>query len=184
MTGEDPKTLILRAKKGDKNAFEELYKLFYTPVFRYIFLRTKNKDEAEDLAQTVFLKVYKSISRFESGNSAPLAYFFTVARNTIIDHWRKQGRVIYDDELISKKSDELIDEKSDTSTREAKEIISQAMESLTDDQREVITYRFIHELETKEICELTGKKEEAVRQLQSRGLKAMREYLKTHNITL
>ena len=58
------------------------------------------------------------------------------------------------------------------------------MESLTDDQREVITYRFIHELETKEICELTGKKEEAVRQLQSRGLKAMREYLKTHNITL
>lgn len=184
MTGEDPKTLVARAKAGDMGAFEELYTLFYTPVFRYVYLRTKNKEEAEDLTQVVFLKIYKSISRFESGSSAPLAYFFTVARNTLIDHWRKQGRVIYDDELISKKSDELIDEKSDATIREAKEIIAQAMESLTDDQKEVITYRFIHELETKEICELTGKKEEAVRQLQSRGLKAMREYLKTHNITL
>lgn len=184
MTGEDPKTLVLRAKAGDSGAFEELYTLFYTPVFRYIFLRTKNKEEAEDLAQTVFLKTYKSISRFESGNSAPLAYFFTVARNTIIDHWRKQGRVVYDDEIISKKAEELAEEKSDTRSREAKEIIAQAMEALTDDQKEIITYRFIHDLETKEICEITGKKEEAVRQLQSRGLKAMRDYLKKHNITL
>lgn len=184
MTGEDPKTLVLRAKAGDQGAFEELYTLFYTPVFRYIYLRTKNKEEAEDLSQTVFLKIYKSISRFESGNSAPLAYFFTVARNTIIDHWRKQGRVIYDDEIISKKADEVIEENRTTEQREAKEIISQAMESLTEDQREIINYRFIHEMSTQEICTITGKKEEAVRQLQSRGLKAMRAYLKNHNIHL
>ena len=184
MTGEDPKTLVLRAKEGDVGAFEELYTLFYTPVFRYIYLRTKNKEEAEDLAQTVFLKTFKSISRFETGNSAPLAYFFTVARNTVIDHWRKQGKVLYDDDIVAHKAEELVEERSDTSIRETKEIIAQAMEALTEDQKEVITYRFIHDLETKEICKITGKKEEAIRQLQSRGLKAMREHLKKNNITL
>ncbi len=184
MIGDDPKTLIMRAKEGDTRAFEELYTLFYTPVFRYIYLRTKSKEEAEDLAQTVFLKTFKSISRFESGASAPLAYFFTVARNTVIDHWRKQGRVIYDDEIVSKKADEIIEGNSDTAKRETKEIIAEAMESLTEDQREIITYRFIHELDTKEICKATGKKEEAVRQLQSRALKTMREYLKKQHITL
>jgi RNA polymerase sigma-70 factor (ECF subfamily) len=178
--GEDPKILIEKAKTGDKQAFEELYRLFYTPVYRYIRLRVRNKAEAEDLAQTVFFKVYSALPRFEYGNSAPLAYFFTVARNTVIDHWRKSGRVIYDDDILINKESELA-EKSGAEIKETKEMIFQAMESLTDDQRDIITYKFLHELGTHEIAEMLGKSEEAVRQLQSRALKSLRSYFKEHH---
>lgn len=184
MEGDDPRVLIEAAKAGDEKAFDALYRLFYTPVFRYIRLRVRDRRQAEDLTQTVFLKVYGALPRFEYGNVAPLAYFFTVARNTVIDHWRKEGRVVYDDDVIAHKRETVAEEKSESYAREVKEVIWQAIEQLTGDQREVIVYKFIHELETKEIATLLNKTEEAIRQLQSRGLKTMRGYFKEHNIDI
>ena len=88
----DAKELMRLAKDGDSEAFGLLYSKYFVPVFRYIYLRLKNKEEAEDLAQTVFLRVYKSLTRFRDQGKEPLAYFFTIARNAIIDYWRKKKR--------------------------------------------------------------------------------------------
>ncbi|KKU85720.1 MAG: hypothetical protein UY14_C0015G0015 [Parcubacteria group bacterium GW2011_GWA1_47_9] len=60
----DLKQLMQLAKNGDTEAFGRLYELYFTPVYRYIYLRTKNKEEAEDLSQAVFVKVFKSIGAF------------------------------------------------------------------------------------------------------------------------
>jgi len=59
------KNLVRRAKDGDQKAFSEIYENCYTPVFRYLYLRLKNRTEVEDLAQTVFLKAFQSFPSFK-----------------------------------------------------------------------------------------------------------------------
>jgi len=180
----DPKVLMRLAKSGDTEAFGALYELYFVPVFRYIYLRIKNKEETKDLAQTVFLKVFRSLSNFREQNKSPLAYFFTIARNTVIDHWRtKKGASLDDPESVF----EQISEKANNpfelvAKEETNQAVRRAIGQLTDDQQEVIVLKFINEMPNKEIAVLLGKTEEAVRQLQCRALKAMRQILKNQNL--
>ncbi len=177
-----PQKLMQLAKNGDVEAFGHLYELYFAPVFRYIYFRVKNKSETEDLVQDVFLKVYKSISVFQEKDKSPLAYFFTVARNTIIDYWRKKRNVSSLEKIANKIS---VDEKTPQELierNEATATIYQAIEKLTEEQQEVVILKFIGELSNQEIANLLGKTEEAVRQLQCRALKALRKHLKDFKI--
>jgi RNA polymerase sigma-70 factor (ECF subfamily) len=154
------------------------------PVFRYIYFRVKNKEEANDLAQTTFLKVFCSLPNFQEQNKSPLAYFFTVARNTVIDHWRTKKEILLDDptsvfEKIPDKTNnplELI-EKEETG-----KAVHHAIQELTEIQQEVIVLKFINDISNKEIAALLGKTEESVRQLQCRALKALQQILKTKTL--
>lgn len=182
----DPKILMRLAKSGDTEAFGRLYELYFAPVFRYIYFRVKNKEEANDLAQTVFLKIFRSISNFSEQNKSPLAYFFTVARNTVIDHWRTKREVLLDNsesvfEQIPDKANnplELVEKE------EISQAVRRAIKQLTDDQQEVMVLKFINEMPNKEIAALLGKTEEAVRQLQCRAIKALRQILKNQNLII
>lgn len=180
---ENPKTLMNLAKQGDKTAFGKLYELYFTPVFRYIYFRIRNKKEAEDLSQIVFLKVFESISKFENIGKPPLAFFFTVARNTIIDFWRKnQGRTISESEMdegvfaniadTGNTPEDLIQKK------QTKEKMFQTISNLTSEQQDVVILKFINDFSNQEVAKMLGKTEPAVRQVQSRALKMIREQLK------
>lgn len=180
---EDVKSLILQAKGGDESAFEQLYRLYYTPVFRYLYLRTKKRHEAEDLAQVVFLKVYNSLQRFEVTDAHPLSYFFTIARTSLIDHFRKEKNApIFDDEMLQTHGNNEADPHDYAEAQEHKDLVRQALDELTDDQKEIITLKFLDELSNKEIAEITGKKEEAIRQLQLRALRKLKEHFKKEDI--
>ncbi len=176
----NPKELMRLAKTGDKNAYSQLYKLYFTPVFRYIYLRVKNKEEASDLAQTVFLKVFTALPNFTEQKKSPLAYFFTIARNTIIDYWRtkKKNKVDDFDAIAQKTADNSEDPQKIYEKKEDQVFINRVLRELTDIQQEVIALKFISELSNKEIAELLGKTEEAVRQLQCRALRSLKDILK------
>jgi len=181
----DAKELMRLAKDGDSEAFGLLYKKYFVPVFRYVYLRLKNKEEAEDLAQTVFLRVYKSLPRFQDQGKEPLAYFFTIARNAIIDYWRKKKDWKLDDDEEADKKEvnvnnneaERISDRCDNA-----ELVRQALSELDDTRREVIVLRFMEGFSNKEIAELIGKSEEAVRQIQCRALKFLRDKFKNLNL--
>ena len=110
---DDLQTIVEQAQKGNKEAFSKLYELYFTPVYRYVYFRVKSQTEAEDLAQDIFLKAYSSFSKYvptratspvqselhsQSRSSSeivaatrsPLPYFYTIARNTLIDYRRKK----------------------------------------------------------------------------------------------
>jgi RNA polymerase sigma-70 factor (ECF subfamily) len=176
---KNPSDLMRRAKAGDEEAFALLYKEYFTPVYRYVYFRVRSKHEAEDLTQSVFVKAYEAIDRFEERGKNPLAYFFTIARNTVINHWRKKKEVATGEleTLQGRATDlqhnphELIDD------HESVQAIKRGLAALTEEQSEVITMKFLSELSNKEIAEALGKTEEAVRQLQCRGLRALRKNL-------
>jgi len=169
----DPIFLMRLAKNGDQSAFGQIYELYFTPVFRYIFLRVRNKSDAENLTQDVFLKTYKFIGNFQEKNKTPLSLFFTIARNTVIDFWKKKKEILIEEieeAEVLENSLEIL-EKTDDWKR-----ITNILEKLTEDQREAISLKFISGLSNKEISQLLEKSEESIRQLQSRGLRVMREY--------
>ena len=180
MSGSDDlHALVRRVKNGDLRAFDELYTRFLTPIYRYVYFRGKRKEDAEDITQTVFLKAYQSLPRFEDKGVSPLAYFYSIARNAVIDHWRKKGEMLFGD--MGDGGFDIPDSSgSDGSERRilekmwADEIVREGMGVLTSLEAEALTLKFIHDLPNKEIASLLGKSEEAIRQLQSRGIRKMR----------
>jgi RNA polymerase sigma-70 factor, ECF subfamily len=175
----DIKMLVILAQQGDHQAFDQLYTLFVTPIYRYIYLRLRDKQLSEDLTQTVFLKAYISLKTYQDKNKPVLAYFFTIARNSIIDHVRKQGnRATSDLSEAEQKPDEKTNIPKEVDGRLANEQIKEKLGDLTEEQQEVVILKFINGFSNREIAEILGKTEMAVRQLQSRGIRTLRELLK------
>lgn len=178
-TNHDDEFLLLeQAKSGDATAFGELYRLYFAPIYRYVYFRVKHAEEAEDLTQSVFTKVYASLDAYEHRGRPLLAFLYTVARNTIIDYWRKKKSVTLDDpERLQAEIDaahKIVPELQDPFDTA---MLRGAIQRLTDDQQEVVVLRFINDLPNRDIAEQLGKSEEAIRQLQSRALKALRQIL-------
>ena len=175
----DIRDILTRAQAGDSDAFGLLYSEYYVPIYRYIYLRTKNPEQTEDLTQDVFLKIYKTIGSIDPTVSSPIGYFYTIARNTLIDYWRKKSTAtVSDDELISQVADASPGALDAASLKEQSSLLYECLEELTEEQREVITLRFIQELSTAEIAAQLGKKETAIRQMQVRGLRTLSKIFK------
>lgn len=179
----DPKKLIERAKAGDKKAFGNLYSLYFVPVFRYVYLRIQSREEAEDLTQTVFMKVYQSLGKYRDVGKDPLAYFFTVARNSIIDFSRKKKDVSFGAEseaileIQSNDEDPIARLEKDESAQKIRKAIS----SLPEMQKEVIVLKYINEMTNEEIAKILDKNEAAIRQIQHRALEKLKKFLKEEN---
>lgn len=178
----DAQELLARTAKGDKEAFGLLYTQVFTPVFRYIFARIRNRADAEDLTQQTFIKVLRNVKTFEARSPSPLPYFFTAARNLIIDRAAKRKEVPID----SPEAEPTIEaEHTASPEREAEKnerarMIQKALEVLTPEQKEVLILRFFSNLSVEETAEVMTKNSAAVRQLQVRALHALRRHLEKY----
>ncbi len=168
--------IILRAKSGDRSAFDMLYRLYVTPVYRYVWIRLRNKEDAEDVVADTFLKAYQALPRYEHEKSTMLPYLFTIARNLLINHTKKKRPEGHLPEEIDRHA--ASDVTSQVATdRELSEELQNAMEVLTETEREVILLRFFGEQTYQEIAATLGKREDAVRQHVARAMKKMKTKL-------
>ena len=84
------KALIKKCKRGEKQAFEELIRLYYDYVSGFLLKTTAQKELSEDLTQETFLKMIRSIDKFDQSKSAAFGtWLITIAKNCYIDHLRK-----------------------------------------------------------------------------------------------
>lgn len=175
-----------QAIAGDSGAFSVLYEEYFSPVYRYVYFRVQNKSVAEDITQTVFLKIFEKLPEYQDRQRPPLAYFFTVARNKVIDYWRKNKRIesMDDDNDLSKVADTIESAENIFSRTIATAQLSSALENIPKDQREVIILKFINEFSYEEIASLFKKKEPAIRKIASRGLENLKKYFAKKNINI
>ena len=82
---------MLRVKRGDRVAFTELVEKYKQPVMNLVYRTLHDEAEAEDLAQVVFLQVYKSAKRYES-RAKFSTWLFTIARNLCLNEIRRRSR--------------------------------------------------------------------------------------------
>ena len=179
---EDLWTLIIRAKSGETLAFNEFFNELYTPVYRYLLIRLKHKESAEDCAQITFSKVFQSIQKIEQSSSSPLQYLFTVARNTLIDEKRKKQAETMTDEAwgthISTENTEKSVENEILYTS-----ILESIDTLEENDKDLLTFRLLENMSHTEIAVILEKSDVSVRKAFSRALEKLRESLKNKGIT-
>jgi RNA polymerase sigma-70 factor (ECF subfamily) len=167
---------------GDNNAFtageshEALYRELFTPLFRYFVFRTKDKDVAEDLTQSTFLKFLLQDNRPEEKLHAT-RLLYTIARTLLIDHYRANARRPVDS-LETSNIDPASSEQSAEAAYSISEDIAYAKEllrELTDTEEEIVILRIIAEMEYADIAQMTGNSEDNTRQIYSRALRKLRQ---------
>lgn len=167
------KKLIRSAKDGDDEAFGVIYTTLYTPLYRYLYSRTKDKELVNDLCQQAFLKFYEALATYEPEKS-PLAYLFTMAKHLLINQQIKKTFIPFDESLLETYSDdshEIIDE---VHIQLLASQINDFIPSLSQDEQDVIRLYFYSELSYKEISKILDKEEVYLRKIKERALKKLR----------
>jgi RNA polymerase sigma-70 factor (ECF subfamily) len=174
--------LVRRACGGDGEAFGQLYELLGDRIYRYVYFRVTDEEMAEDLTSKVFLKAWEHLPDFKKGSSPFIAWLYTIAHNTLIDHYRTDRQAAHLDEITSlPASDPLPDEQTDV--RLQNDSLRRALQKLTPTQRDVITMKLIDGMPTDEIAQRMNKSEGAVRALQMRALHALAGIMKKQGVT-
>lgn len=157
-------------QENNNNKLEYLmenYNELVDQIFRFTYLKTSNKEIAQDLTSECFLSTVKYLKENEVHNLR--AFLFKTARNKIIDYYRQKGRVIYSDEAVL--ANEEISGKDELVNKQDAKLMTEKIRLLNDDDREVLTLRYLEDLDIKEIADIVGKSQMATRVQIFRALK-------------
>lgn len=173
----DTLRLIEQAKSGDKQAFSSLYSELYTPLYRFVLSRSRDREKTVDICQEVFMKWYESLPSYEA-KIAPKSYLMLIATRLMINDTKKKKSVMMPEdaeEFIADES-ESIEDILDTEIEIDK--IKDLFEHLTDSEQDVISMKYLSDLDTRTVAEALDKTEANIRQIESRGLRKLKTLYK------
>lgn len=158
---------------------EQLSSLFdscYPRLARYAYARLGNPTEAEDVAADVFVRAFESLDSYRERGLPMEAWLFRIARNLVVDRYRRSGRF-----ERSTEDDAELPDSSDPAQLAEKSIllkdVKESMQHLTQDQRDVVTLRFFSGLSSRETAAVLGKSDGSVREMQRAALEKLRQLL-------
>ncbi|HCS75961.1 MAG TPA: hypothetical protein DIW17_19065 [Clostridiales bacterium] len=159
MSGES--LLIEEAKAGSFDAFAELISIYEKKIYNYCLRMTNCREDAEDLTQEVFVRVYKNIKGFQ-GNSRLSTWIFRIAHNICIDHYRKSKFTIvslnqsknHEDQREMELPSEDPTPEHEALRKEQQEFLLKCMEKLRPEYKTVIILRDIQHHSYEEIAEI------------------------------
>ena len=184
----DEKRLIKKAQKGDVDAFQQIITEYQAIVYNISYRYAGNFHDASDMAQEVFLKMFRSINtfRFQSKFST---WIYRVATNTCLDLVKKQKKSAptvsiddrFEDEEGSAFGSEIADSRYSPEDRteeaETRDVVNRAIGRLPDDYKTAVILRDIRGLSYDEIAEITDCSVGTVKSRISRARKNLREIL-------
>lgn len=169
--------LVVKAQKGDHDSFAKLYDHFIDLIYRYVFYRV-NRNDVEDIVETVFLKVWQHLKKYKKGKSSFSAWIFRITHNLVVDYYRAQK-----DSTIDELDVQIPDPKREhnpirvTENILEQEVLKEALSKLKKGYRDLLIHKFINDFSNKEIAEIMKKSEGSVRILQFRALRALKREL-------
>ena len=167
----DDAELVRSAAAGDAAAFGVLYDRHFTAVYRYAFLRVRDRMEAEDVTSETFIRALRSLHRYEP--RAPFAaWLVRIARNLVIDRARGSTRREANERAAAMPGS--VDPEREALARIEGQELRAALDGLSELQREVLILRFYSDLTTEEVCAVLGKGPSTVRGIQFRAIAALR----------
>jgi RNA polymerase sigma-70 factor (ECF subfamily) len=162
---------VSRAKQGDREALRQLYVRYADNVYSYVATIVRDHHEAEDVTQQVFAKLVGSLRHYEDRGAPFLSWLIRLARNAAIDQLRARRAVPVAEPLQWQVPVE------ESGARERRESLASALQTLPQDQREIIVLRHLGGLAPAEIATRLGRSESAVNGLHHRGRRALRAEL-------
>lgn len=169
--------LIASASEGDKAAFSALYDRYIAQIYRFVYLKTGSKPEAEDLTHDVFLSAWQNIGGYRHKGFPFSSWLYQIARNKVIDHYRTKKFTAPIDEATEALADLAV--QADIATDQTMTLarIQSAMRELSDEHQNILIMRFVDDLSPVEIAHALEKTEGAVRLMQHRAIKNLRAIL-------
>jgi RNA polymerase sigma-70 factor (ECF subfamily) len=185
--------IILLYKNGNKEVFKELID-FYTPILYNFVARTTNKNDASDIIQEVFIKVWKNLERFDESKANFKTWIFTITRNTVIDFSRKKKSFLFSDMFSNTNENDIETENSfeenilseeilpDEALQklEDTEILNKTLEKLQKNYREILILYYQEEMTFEEIGKILNKSINTVKSQHRRVIIELRKILNSH----
>lgn len=160
------------------SVFDELYEKYHHELFQFLFYMVRDKEQAEDLVQEVYMKVLRSYDRFE-GRSSEKTWLLSIAKHVAIDFFRKQrsfrAKMMQAFDRSTEDNRPLPEEIA--VQREEIQLMYRCLENCTIDQRLVVVLRFIQGLSVAETAETLGWTESKVKTTQHRALKRLKQQM-------
>jgi len=182
--------LIERCLNGEEAAWEDLVKVHTRRVYSICFRFTSSNQEAQDLSQEVFLRVFRSLKSFRAGEGTFTVWLGRLTRNLLIDHYRRTRLdrstdsiedalpVLEEKTSISSRADGLL------AGREASEALHAALQKLSPDLRETVILRDLEELEYREIAQVLNVPEGTVKSRLNRGRAELARVLRRQKVVV
>jgi RNA polymerase sigma-70 factor (ECF subfamily) len=174
---QDEIVLVERAVAGDADAFGELYLQHLDTIYRYIYFRIAEPEEAQDLTEQVFLRAWEALPDYEREGRFT-SWLYRIAHNMTVDYYRRRKPIVSTSLLESDvwESDAPVALDQVIRAEEATALAS-AIAQLPEDQQQVIVLRFVEGLRHAEVARIMDKSENACRAIQHRALKSLNRLL-------
>jgi RNA polymerase sigma-70 factor, ECF subfamily len=174
--------LVRRCIAGDAVAWEEIVRQYHRRIYNICYRFAGSADDAQDLTQEVFIKMYRTLNTYDVGRGAFVTWVTTITRNLLVDHFRrsKHDRMTDSiDALASEHEDakplsDRIEDKapppdSRVQSREAGESVHRALQKLSPELREAVILRDLQDLDYREIATVLKVPEGTVKSRINRG---------------
>lgn len=152
---------------------EKIYKEFYPKVYQYLVNRMGSVEDAEDMAQTVFLKIFTKLDTFDAGKSSLSTWIFNITRNSLIDHQRSMTLRIHE-EIPDTLADDGPDMLDNLIMEQEQERLADALERLTMEERDLIILHYYKEYTLLKVAELMRKPYGQIKRLHMKALQKLK----------
>ncbi len=185
---DDMTRLLQKAKAGDDEAFTLLVKAYQDRVYSLAYYVTKNHHDAEDVAQEVFVKLWRALPSYRG--DTPDAWVMKIAKNACLDHIKQKKRVEPLEYEVDGESVERPIPDTDVQSNppdaavqaEQRQAVAKAMLQLSDEHREILTLRYMDGLSYEQLQEVLDVGMGTVKSRLSRAKKSLQNILKSGNI--
>jgi RNA polymerase sigma-70 factor (ECF subfamily) len=165
---------VRSAQSGDEQAFGRLYDIYFDRIYAFIFYRVHHKEVAEDIAEEVFIKAWTRISTVKAESFG--GWLYSISRNTLIDHYRKQREVIDISEIENIiESDQNIVEETELLINQ--KLLLEMIRKLAPEQQIVMKLKFLEGMETEEVSEMISRSSGSIRVIQHRAIQRLHELM-------
>ena len=172
---EHVRALVERGQRGDRDALEELYLIHFDRIYSYLHVSVGNRHDAEDLTTQTFLKMLEKIGSFKWRKAPFSAWLFRIAHNLAIDHFRARRRWLPEEEVPEQPGEEEPSAELAAMQTIGRESMLRLIESLSPEQQQVLTLKFVFNFPNAEAATILGKTEGAVKSLQHRALVSLQK---------
>jgi len=169
----------------DKESFSQFYDKYLDKIFRFIYFRVDNEENAQDLTARVFLNFWKKVNQKKSKKAVinnPVAFIYQSARHLLIDYYRqKPKRIISLDRLPAEITDgELLKEKSfvqEVETNLEMSLVKKALKEIKKEYAEIVILYYLNDLSIQELSQIFHKREGTIRVMLHRAIEALKKRL-------
>ncbi len=174
--------LVRRCVSGDAAAWQEIVQQFHRRIYNICYRFSGSADDAADLSQEVFIKMYRTLSTFDTSRASFMTWVTTVTRNLLVDHFRKGKYDRITDSLDATPGNQedgltLADQLEDGAaspearmrSQETQKLVHEALKRLSPELREAVILRDLQDLDYKDIAKVLNVPEGTVKSRINRG---------------